>query len=209
MKEIADIVRRIDEFLKIKDEIREEVIRKCRDIIRLSGYVITKIHLRNFSEAKELLLDLREMVRALNELLKDHPEIRYSGTVYSALSEYVEAEVFSAIISEGKVPSPEELNVHPVPYLQGLLDVVGELKRASIEAVRERRLSDSWEYLRIAEEIMNSCKSLDYPDALIPSVRRKVDIARNIVESLRSFLTDMELRMELINKLRECKLRIS
>ncbi len=205
MKELERIIKDIDEFLKVKDEVREVVIRECRDIIREAGYVVTYIHMKELDKAKETLNNLRGRVSKLKELVKDHPEIKYSGTVYSALSEYVEAEVFTSIILEGRIPSHRKLGIHPVPYLQGLLDVVGELKRVAIESIRECRLDNAWRYLSIAEEIFRLCKGLDYPEALIPSVRRKTDIARNIVESLRSFLTDVELRLKLIKSMNEFK----
>ena len=93
MKELERIIKDIDEFLKVKDEVREVVIRECRDIIREAGYVVTYIHTRGLSKAKEVLSSLRKRVSKLKELVKDHPEIKYSGTVYSALSEYVEPYV--------------------------------------------------------------------------------------------------------------------
>jgi len=202
---IVRVVKEIDKFLKVKDEVREYMIKHSRDIIKEAGCVVIDIHRGDMDSASKRLVKLREYVREFLGKLKDHPELLYSGTVYGALSEYVEAEVFYSIINSMSIIDHKSIGVHPVPYMQGLLDVVGELKRYIINLVRSKDLTKAWRLFRIAEVIYESCRGLDYPEALVPGLRRKVDIARNVIESLRVFLTDIETRLELIesiNKLR-------
>jgi len=191
---IERVVKEIDEFLKVKDEVREYMIKHSRDIIREAGYVVTDIHRADMGSANERLVKLRGYVKEFLSKLKDHPELLYSGTVYSALSEYVEAEVFYSIINSMSIIDHRSIDVHPIPYIQGLLDVIGELKRYIINLVRSRDLTKAWRLFRIAEVIYESCKGLNYPEALVPGLRRKIDIARNVIESLRVFLTDIETR---------------
>jgi len=202
---VEGVVRSVDEFLKIKDEVREYMIKHSRDIIREAGYVITDIHRGDVKSANNRLVRLREYVREFLSRLKEHPELLYSGTVYSALSEYVEAEVFHSIIESMSISDYKSLNIHPIPYIQGLLDVIGELKRYIINLVRSKDLTKAWRLFRVAEAIYESCKGLDYPEALVPGLRRKVDIARNVIESLRVFLTDIETRLELIGSINKLK----
>jgi len=47
-----------------------------------------------------------------------------------------------------KVPSFKELGVDPVPYLQGLADVVGELRRHALDSVAKENLEEAWRALR-------------------------------------------------------------
>lgn len=199
MAEVSRYIRAIDEVLKSKDEVREHLIRAVRDIIRDSSLAITYIHLNKVSDAEELLRKLKHMINELDSRLNQHPELKYSNLYLSALTEYVEASQFFSLVKYGRLRSPEEMETHYIPYLQGMLDLVGELKRYSLELVKSGTIEDAWKYLNIANEIYESVKGLDYPEALIPGIRHKVDVSRKVLEDLREFLIDVELRIKLIN----------
>ena len=198
---IRGIINDIDSFLKIKDLTREDVIKLSRDIVRESGYVITYIHKGNYDIAQEKLRLVRNYVSKFKSKINEHPELAYSGLTYSTLAEYVEAEVFYSIVTSKKVPSHKDLDIHPIPYIQGLLDVVGEIKRYVIELIRKGNFKDVWEFFEIAEAIYEEARGLDYPEALVPGLRRKIDIARSVIESLRSFIIDIESRNRLVSTL--------
>ncbi len=200
--EIRSIVSLIDSFLKEKDSVREDVIKKTREIIREAGYAVTDIHRGDVSSAELRIKNLRVKVIELLGQLRNHPEFLYSNLLYNALAEYAEAEIFYAIVVSNKLPTPSELNIHPIPYLQGLLDVVGEIKRYTISLLKNRDIKGAWRYFNIIETIYEVAKPLDYPDALVPGLRRKVDVARAIIENLRAFLIDIQSRLELISELR-------
>ena len=201
LEDIERALSMIDSFLKVKDSVRERVIKEVREVVRASSTVIKEIHLGNLGNASSMLRALRSSVKSLTSLLSNHPELLYSNLLYGAISEYVEAELLYSIVTSGRVLTHEELGVHPVPYLQGLLDLVGEIKRRILDILKGGNIAEAWNLFKVAEAIYESAKNLSYPEALIPGVRRKIDVSRNIVESLRSFLTDMQLRIELIRKL--------
>ncbi|RLE62178.1 MAG: haloacid dehalogenase [Thermoprotei archaeon] len=200
--EIKSVISLIDSFLKEKDNVREDVIKKTRDIIREAGYAITDIHRGDISLAELRIKNLRVKVTELLNQLRNHPELMYSNLLYNALAEYAEAEIFYAIVVNNKLPTPNELNIHPTPYLQGLLDVVGEIKRYTLSLLKNRDIEKAWRYFSIIETIYEVTKPLDYPDALVPGLKRKVDVARAVVENLRAFLIDIQSRLELINELK-------
>lgn len=201
MSEVVKYVKSIDDLLKLKDSVREFLIRAVRDITRESSLAITYVHLGMVADAEELLNKLKIKVAELDSKLTQHPELKYSNLYLTALTEYVEAIQFLSVVKHKKLKSSEELEIHYIPYLQGMLDLVGELKRYALELVMSGRVSDAWEYFNIANEIYESIKVLDYPEALIPGVRHKVDVVRRTVEDLREFLIDIELRIKLINAL--------
>ena len=95
------------------------------------------------------------------------------------------------------MPTPEELGVGFIPYLQGLGDVVGELRRLALELVRVGRFSDAWMLLEAMEAIYLGLRGLDYPDALAPGIRHKADVARRLVDDTKSMLVDLESRRRL------------
>lgn len=194
----------IDGILSEKDLVRENAIKISRDIIRLSAESIRLIHLQKYSEAKEKLRDAEEKVKELVKLLSNHEDLFFSGLTYNCLSEFVEAYILYKLIVEKDMPSYEELKLPYIPFLQGLGDVVGELRRYIIDLLKEERYEESKEYLLVIETIYQMLKRLNYPDALTPGLRHKVDVARRLVEDTKvlyvSTVTAAKLR-ESIEKL--------
>jgi len=179
-------IHEIDSLLSVKDSVREEVIRCVRDIVRVSGDAIQKIHLGRYAEARDSLVKASENVARIKELLKDHPDLYYSGLVYSGLAEYAEARIVYSLIVEKTLPSLAELNIHYIPYLQGLGDAVGELRRHVLTLLDQGKLDEAQIYLSIMERIYMWLRKLNYPDPLTPGLRHKVDVARKLVEDTRT-----------------------
>lgn len=181
-KVLGKDINLIDELLATKDSARENAIRLSRDIVRASSEVTRLIHLRDYASAKEKLDLARSKVRELAKLLEDHPDLFFSGLVYNCLSEFVEAYIVYSLIVLKKMPTYEELNVPYIPYLQGLGDSIGEIRRYIIELLKEDKYDDAKEYLDVMECIYQLLKKLHYPDALTPGLRHKVDVARRLIE---------------------------
>ncbi|MGC8573083.1 MAG: haloacid dehalogenase [Caldisphaera sp.] len=200
-RKLEDAIKSIELYLKNLDSIREELVKMSRDVIRLSGWSITEAHKGNINNA---LNYLDECERKSNELMKlaiSVPELTYSGLLYNAISEYVEAKIFLNIITNKEIPIYKEINVPPIPYLQGLGDVVGELRRYALESVRKGDFNSAWESLEIMESIYLELRGLDYPDAILPGVRHKADVARNLVDETKALLVDLQSRENLKNVL--------
>lgn len=172
----------VDKILRVKDNVREETIRLSREIVRDSGEAIRMIHLRRFNDAANSIFNATEKVKILINKLKEHPDLFYSGLVYNCLGEYVEAYVFYNLVIRSRMPSLSELNVPYIPYLQGLGDVIGELRRYVIDLLKKHEYLKASTYLEVMETIYQWLKKLNYPDALIPGVRHKTDIARRLIE---------------------------
>ena len=202
---LRSIVEGIDSYLAERDRVREEAIRLSRDVIRYSGWAVTAVHKGDLGEASRHLEQAEAAARRLLEITRGYPELYYSGMVYNAVSEYVEARVFIDLILGRGLPGPEELGVQPVPYLQGLGDVVGELRRLALECVRRERFDLAWTLLDMMEAIYLELRGLDYPDALAPGVRRKADVARRLVDDTKALLVDMENRYRLMEELRRAR----
>jgi len=198
----------VDEARRVLDELdsaREQLIRLSREVIRESGRAIVEIHKGDRGRAVEHMERCEAATRELLGLAARYPQLLYSGLVNNAVSEYVEAKLFLSVVLEGRLPGYRELaglGIPLVPYLQGLGDLVGELKRLSLELVREGLYEDAWRLLEVAEAVYLELQSLDYPDPLIPGVRRKADIARRVVDDLKAMLVDLSKRDELARLLR-------
>ncbi|MGC8566959.1 MAG: haloacid dehalogenase [Caldisphaera sp.] len=196
-KRLEEIINSIDLYLKELDLVREQVVKISREVIRNSGYSITEIHKGNIEEAIKYLDLCKSNNNKLLELVKNYPELAYSGLAYNAISEYVEAEVLVNIIQGKDIPGYKELNVYPIAYIQGLGDVVGELRRYALEAIRKNNFSKAWESLKLMESIYLEIRGLDYPDAILPGVRHKADVARALVDETKAMLIDLQSREDL------------
>ncbi|MCE4628230.1 MAG: haloacid dehalogenase [Desulfurococcales archaeon] len=198
----------VDSARKVLDELdqaREQLIRLSRDVIRESGRAIVEVHKGDLDAAVDHMRKCEEATMNLLSLARRYPQLLYTGLVNNAVSEYVEAKLFLALVTEGRLPSYEELasiGIPLVPYLQGLGDLVGELKRLALESVRKSDYETAWRLLGVAEAVYLELQTLDYPDALLPGVRRKADVARRIVDDLKAILVDLSKRDELARLLR-------
>ena len=196
----------IGAVLSEKERVREEAIKITRDIIRLSRTSINRLLSGDAEGAEKALNELSRLVDTLKGLVEPHPDIGYTGLVYNAVSEFVEANTVFHIVVSRRLPSPEELGVHYIPYLQGLCDSVGELKRYALRLIKENRFEEAEEILRIMEHIYTSIQPLaEYPDALVPGLRRKLDVLRRVIDDLEKFIVDLKSRSELVARLSECK----
>ena len=202
LDKLGEIIKGIDGYLMERDSVREGAIKLTREIIRYSGWCVTAIHRGVMDEAQASLREAEDRVRRLQEALKPYPELYYSGLVYNALAEYVEAKLLLELVSGGEIQGPRELDVPPIPYLQGLGDLVGELRRLVLEYIRRGEYESAWSMFRVMEAIYLELRSLDYPDSLMPGVRHKADVARRLVDDTRAFIIDMESRRNLIDRLR-------
>jgi len=200
-RQIEAYVEEARGYLEERDAVREKAIKASRDIVKLSGWAITEVHKGDIPKALEYIAEMEERVREFLELVRPYPELYYSGMANNALSEYAEAEIFLAIVQEKDIPGPRDLDITPVPYLQGLGDVVGELRRLVLEKVRTGDFEGAWRLFDIMEGIYLSLRSLDFPDALAPGVRHKADVARRLTDDTKAFLIDLSSRYRLASLL--------
>ena len=200
---LARDLAEVDSILSVKDSVREEAIRLSREIIRASADVTRMIHLGRFEEAGERLREAAEKAYAFMEKLRDHPDLFYSGLSYNCLSEYAEASIVYGLVVEKRMPGLGELGVPYVPYLQGLGDAVGEIRRYIIDLLRAGRYGEAGTYLDIMETIYEHLRGINYPDALTPGLRHKVDVARRLVEDTKILYINTVTAERLYRKLSE------
>lgn len=186
MKMLAGMDR-IERYLESLQARRDRVLEVSRGIIRLSGKAITMMHAGNASEADALLKRLKSQVAKLRKIEK--------GLEYHSLQahqEYVEAVSFYTVLVERRLPSPGEMHESEVAYLLGIMDLVGELKREAIDAMRNRQLDRAVEYYGFMKEIYDSTRSMRFASSIAPDFRRKQDTARIQIESTAGELLALE-----------------
>ncbi len=175
--------------LEAKNEARERALSVSRTVVRDCANAIRATHRGEFEAARAALEAVGDRIGELRRALKEHPDIYWAGYLQDALKEYVEAHVTLAIVCRQPVPGHAELGVDVAPYLNGLGEAVGELRRAALDVIRHGDAQRAEYLLDAMEEIYNLLVTVDYPDALTGGLRRTTDGARGILERTRGDLT--------------------
>ncbi|MEM1676152.1 MAG: haloacid dehalogenase [Desulfurococcaceae archaeon] len=198
---LANDINYVDSILRVKDSVREEIVKTVREIVRYSSDSIRFVHLGEYGKARELLDKLIKIVRNMCEKLSQHPDLYYSGLVYNGLSEFVEAYLTYSLIVEEKLVSIRELNIPIAPYLQGLGDLIGELRRYVLTLIDRNEFDKANLYLNIMETIYSYLKKLNYPDPLVPGLKHRVDVARRLIEDTKTLFISVKNMIDLSKKL--------
>ena len=189
----------------MRERNRDEMIKRSRDVIRLSGWAINAIHRGDLEAAAGYVKEMEEAVKEFLRYAGSEPVLRHSGLVYNTLSEYVEAKVFYSLIVEGKLPGPEELGVDEISYLQGLGDVIGELRRLALDLMRIDEIEKASRILDLMEAMYYELRGLEYPEALMPGVKHKVDVARRLIDDTKALLLEVRGRREVVEALERAR----
>jgi translin len=169
--------------------MREQALRLSREMIRNSANSIRASHRGDFDQARALLDKVTGAAREVQALRESQPAVYYAGYVEDAQKEYVEASAVLAIVQGAVPPGLDELGVGPAPYLNGLADVAGELRRYILDSLRRDDFSRCEELLGVMDEIYTVLVSMDFPDAVTRGLRRGADMVRGTLERTRGDLT--------------------
>jgi len=184
MKKFDDILSRIGDRMRELDSIRERALSQSREIILNCRKCIQSIHNGDFERARKHLTSAGRRLKTLYKMLDGYPEIKSAGFVENASQEFVEAKCLYNLERKGELPDPDKLGVPYVAFLLGLCDLIGELRRFSLDSMRHGNIDDANRYLEMMEEIYESIMDFEYPSSL----KRKQDIARGLIEKTKSEL---------------------
>jgi len=169
------IMSELDEL----NTVREKILGSTRKIIQLSSRIINDVHLKRRSE--DDIRRLRELVIELNTDAKSNSRIAHAPYIDNALQEYCEAMILLAMVNDERIPTPEDLGVDSIPYLTGIGDVVGEMRRYVLGCLKEKEIEKAAFFYEKMEMLFNFISLFHYPKAIV-DIRRKRDIARSLLE---------------------------
>jgi len=193
------LLGKIQEELRKRETVHEEVQRDMRRATRLSKQAILFTHQERFKEAKKLLGEADSLFQKLKVVGDNYPDMVYSGIVDAAYQEYAEARTLLTLVKENRFISPDEIKVASVAYVLGLADVIGELRRRALDSLRKEDVKTAEECLGLMEEIYVELMSMDEAYMLVPGLRRKSDVARHLIETTRGDIT-IEARRSSLEK---------
>jgi len=172
-----------------KYRVREIGLTNSRQIIRRSANAIRSIHRGEMEAAAALMDEAGALLAETTAALQDHPDILFAGFVSDASKEYAEARLTAALAAGEPLPLPDALGVRAAPYLNGLGEAVGEMRRRMLDLLRVGDLAAAETTLDAMNTIHDLMADLDYPDGMTGGLRRTTDVARALIERSRSDLT--------------------
>jgi translin len=188
--------------LEVKHAAREVGLANARQAIRRCANSIRATHRGETATAETLLAEARELLDVAEAALAAHPDVYYAGFLQDAQKEYAEAAVTRAVVAEEPVPGPDDLGVGDAAWLNGLAEVVGELRRHLLDQLRAGRGERAAALFAAMDEIHGLLAGIDYPDAMTAGLRRSTDVARSILERTRGDLTLTMVQRDLAAALR-------
>jgi len=199
---LRETLKEIQDKLVRKDEARQEIQTAMRKAGRLSKQAIFAIHKSKLKEAESMLGEAEGIFAKLNNLSGSYADLSHMGIVDSAFQEYTEARVLFSLAKEGRFIGFKEINVPPASYVLGLVDVIGELRRRTLDFLRHGKTKKAVECLELMETIYVGLMDFDEVPFLVSGLRRKCDIARRVIEATRGDITIEVRRTALENSIK-------
>lgn len=184
----------IDAELKDVQERREQLIKGTRDAVMLCSKSIIALHRGDMEVAKNDMEGAKAMLvefrASAQEDLKKYVSV--------AEQELVEAYALKSVMEGSAIPSMDELQVSGPAYLTGLLDCVGEIKRLVYDSMRSGKGQSAESLFAVMEEIYGVVYPFAVYDNVVAGLRKKLDVARMLIEDIRAVVTEESRRKALI-----------
>ncbi len=166
-------MEKLRDYMENYDSNREIVIKSSRDVLKLSKLLINSVHRGDLKTAEEYVEKIKDSFEKLNSIVKN--DLRYSGSFKVAAQEYVEAIGYYHYVVDKKIPTNEELNVNPEPYITGLSDLTGEVIRKAVNDITEGKNDAAFEAKKFVQEVYDELLKFDFRSS---SLRKSFDRLR-------------------------------
>ncbi len=189
MHKLEAITDQIRKVFDARTAARDQALAQARQLTRACSLAIRAVHRDDVETMKTHLEEARQLADTLRSALAQFPDLFYAGYTQDALKEFVEANVTCSLIRNEPLQTPADLLVEPSTYLNGLAEVVGELRRRTLDILRHGYSAEAERLLGYMDEIYSVLVTMDYPDAITNGLRRQTDLARSIIEKTRGDIT--------------------
>ena len=195
MSSIQGSLEEIDKSLKDVQERREKLIKGTRDVVMLCSKSIVALHHGQLDDARSKMDQARVMLEEFRKYAKQDL-YRYIAV---AEQELVEAYALRAVMESVPLPAMKDLQVTGESYLTGLLDCVGEIKRLVYDRMRSGNERHAEKLFATMEEIYNAIYPFAVYDNIVSGLRKKLDVARMLIEDIRAVVTEESRRRALMD----------
>lgn len=206
--EFSAILQGLRDEIDADDTVREKILPSSREAVRKCSESIKKTHKGMYAEARALITEVHQIIVDAEHDMNDSEFILKSKPLDVAYQELAEAVNLLSLIEHGKFTAPQEYGIPSRPYLTGLADAIGELRRAALDFLRQDDVDRAESLLGFMDEILEGLQTFDYPNALVPDLRRKCDVGRSLIERTRGDLTRAVGQKRLVKELSSFEKRL-
>ena len=176
-KELNQINKRLRNY----DSKREILIKKSRDVLRLSKEIIFGLHRGSSVDSK--IKSIKKEVKKLN--------IENEGSYKIAIQEYVEALAFHKFVNTRKLLSLEEVKVPDTLYLLGIMDLSGEIFRYAMNSAIKGDYKIPVVCLEFLDSLYGNLLKFDIRRS---ELRRKFDSIKYDLQKLENLVLNLKLK---------------
>ncbi len=187
---------RLKDHFDAIDKDREECYKIARELRRMSVKSVRDAHNKKYDLARKQIEDGKIYAR---QLVKKQQRF---GFVEEALQEHAEAAFTLAFLLGEVPPTQEEIGTNERAYLLGLADTIGEMRRNTLNLLRDDRIEEAKTFMNLMDDLMGIIVRFDHTDAVLP-LRRKQDQMRGVIERTRGDMTNIICQQRLEKTLRE------
>ena len=204
LMEMEEIVKKITDRLRWAEKARDNAYVLHRNIIKNAGAAIRAVHRFEKEEAMRLISEAKEWLAEANRAVQDFREFPIAGFIHDAQKELVEACFTAAVVFRTVLPDPDDLQVTYAAYLNGISEVIGELRREILDLMRQDRGEEGEYYLEVMDDIYCIIAAIDFSDSITGGLRRSTDQARSILERTRGDFTNYIVGKRLRDSVSSC-----
>jgi predicted translin family RNA/ssDNA-binding protein len=186
-EEFTRLVKEIEEY----DAKREDLIKKSREILKLSKQIIYSVHRNEIAEADGLIDSMKKEMGSFGKIVKGHQKLLYSGTFKITVQEYVEALAFYELIKNRRLPRYSEVGVDPEFYLLGICDLTGEIVRKAINSAIKEDYKAVISFKEFVSELYGEFMKFDFSNG---ELRKKYDSIKYDLKKLEDLALELKLK---------------
>lgn len=173
------------------DKYREEVIKKSRDVLKLSKQIIYAVHRDDTKEAEKLVKKILAEMKKLAGMTKKSTKLESIGAYKVSVGEYAEAMLYYHYVKSGKIPTHKQLGIDTEHYLWGLIDLTGELVRKAVYLAGKGKVKEVHAIRDLVDEIYGELLKFDFRDQ---DSRKKFDSVKYDLKKLENLVLDLKLK---------------
>ena len=181
----------LQEQLSSCDAVRDKLIIKSREVVKLSKKIIYAVHLDQVHRAEKLRDQIKKELETVQKLASSTPALQCSGSLTIAEQEFVEAICFLEFVKNGTIPPHTQLKVDAESYLLGLCDLTGELLRNGINASIKENYAETVRIKDVVSELYGEFMQFEFRNG---DLRRKFDSIKYALNKLEDVVLELKLK---------------
>ncbi|MBR9683221.1 hypothetical protein GOV03_01655 [Candidatus Woesearchaeota archaeon] len=186
-KEFTKLRKKVQDY----DTEREKLIKKSREVLKLSKQIIYAVHRDELTAALSLIKKIEKEKKNLEGITKHSRALLFEGSYKVAMQEYVEALLYYGFIKNGKLIKKEKLGVRVNHYILGICDLPGELVRKAVFLAGKGRVQEVIKIKELVDGLYGELLKFDFREN---EIRRKFDSIKYDLRKLEDLVLDLKLK---------------